>query len=127
METLTYTCASKYLVGADGGRSSVRDLAGVNMEGNDTIYKWIRIDGRMKTNMPDPDLVFAFLETPAHGNVLWLKLDNDAHRIGFALNPRLQEKYPEGPTEQQAVEEAIESFKPFELSVERLDWWTYYR
>lgn len=97
------------------------------MEGNDTVHKWVRIDGRMKTNIPDPNLMFASLETKTHGNVLWLRLDNDAYRIGFALTPRLQEKYPDGPTQEQAIEEAKECLKPFDLEIERLDWWTYYR
>lgn len=97
------------------------------MEGNDTTYKWVRIDGLMKTNMPEPNLMFASLETKTHGNVLWLRLDNDAHRIGFALTPRLQEKYPSGPTLGQAIEEAKQCLSPFELDIERVDWWTCYR
>lgn len=97
------------------------------MEGNETVYKWVRIDGRMKTNLPEPNLMFASLETKTHGNVLWLRLDNDAHRIGFSLTPQLQEKYADGLTEEQVISEAIECLKPFELEVERVDWWTYYR
>lgn len=119
--------ASKYLIGADGARSAVRGLSGVEMKGNDTEYKWIRIDGLMKTNIPEPDLMFGFIETKDYGTALWLRLDNDAHRVGFALNPRLREKYPDGITEKEAIEEAVQCLKPFELSIERLDWWTYYR
>jgi phenol 2-monooxygenase (NADPH) len=97
------------------------------MKGNDTEYKWIRIDGLMKTNIPEPDLMFGFIGTKDYGTVLWLRLDSDAHRVGFALNPRLREKYPDGITEKEAVEEAVECLKLFELSIERLDWWIYYR
>lgn len=122
-DTLGY---SKYVVGADGGNSSVRRLADVAMEGNDTTYRWVRIDGRMKTDMPEPNLVFAVLETKTHGNVLWVRLDGDAYRIGFALTRSLQMKYPDGITQDQAIHEAEESFKPFKLKVERLDWWTQY-
>lgn len=105
----------------------VRELAGIPMVGNETEYKWVRIDGRMKTNIPDRDVMFATLETKTHGNVLWLRLDNDAHRVGLSLGPRLQEKYPAGPTKEQAIEEAKQAVAPFELEIERLDWWTYYR
>lgn len=97
------------------------------MEGTDTTYKWVRVDGRIKTDMPDPSLSFAQLESETHGTVLWVKLDRDAHRIGFALSPRLQAKYPDGMTQDQAIHEAIESVKPFKLEIERLDWWTHYR
>ncbi|KAJ6789981.1 hypothetical protein PWT90_02937 [Aphanocladium album] len=116
----------KYLVGADGGRSAVRSMAGIDMEGNETTYKWIRIDGRFKTDIPEPDTVFSAIESTHHGSVLWAKLDCDAHRLGFALTPALQAKYPEGPTEEQARLEAVEAVKPFKLEIERQDWWTYY-
>jgi phenol 2-monooxygenase (NADPH) len=96
------------------------------MEGNETSYKWVRLDGLMKTDMPEPDLVFASLKTPTHGSVLWARLDQDAHRIGFALTPALQAKYPDGMTEDLAVKEAIACLQPFKLEVERVDWWTQY-
>jgi len=97
------------------------------MEGNETTYRWVRLDGRIKTDMPEPNLVFAALETKKHGNVLWVRLDRDAHRIGFALTPSLQAKYPNGITQEEAISEAVESVKPFQLEVERLDWWTQYK
>lgn len=97
------------------------------MEGNDTTYRWVRIDGRMKTNMPETNLVFGSLETKTHGNVLWVRLDRDAYRIGFALTPSLQAKYPNGLTQEDVVKEAVESLKPFALEIERVDWWTQYK
>ncbi|RYP39902.1 hypothetical protein DL767_002021 [Monosporascus sp. MG133] len=120
------TVRCKYLVGADGGQSTVRQLAGIDMEGNETTYRWVRIDGRMKTNMPEPNLVFGSLETKTHGNVLWAKLDRDAYRIGFALTPSLQAKYPNGLTQEDVVQEAADCLKPFTLEIERVDWWTQY-
>jgi phenol 2-monooxygenase len=81
----------------------------------------------MKAGIPEPDLMFASMETKTHGNVLWLRLDNDAHRIGYALTPRLQEKYPDGPSQEEAIEEAKLALQPFSLEIERLDWWTFYR
>lgn len=101
-------------------------MAGIEMEGNDTTYRWIRVDGRIKSNVPEPDLGFASVESPSHGLVLWAKLDRDAHRIGFSLSPRLMEKYPEGISEDQAVHEAVEAMKPFSAEFERVDWYTHY-
>ena len=43
---------SKYLVGADGGRSFVRRHAGIPFDGNTSEDKWIRIDGIVETDMP---------------------------------------------------------------------------
>lgn len=71
--------------------------------------------------MPGADLGFASIETSHHGNVLWVKLERDAHRIGFALTPALLAKYPGGITEEEAVKEAVECMRPFKLDVERLD------
>jgi phenol 2-monooxygenase len=127
-ETGEVQIRSKYIVGADGGSSTVRRLANIQMEGSNTVYQWIRIDGKMKTSMPDADIGFAAVESAHHGNVLWVKLDQDAHRIGFALNSRILEKYPNGSlTEADAVREAQEAMTPFRLEIERLDWWTQYK
>lgn len=101
-------------------------MAGVEMEGNDTTYRWVRVDGLVKSDVPEPDVSFASVESPSHGLVLWAKLDRDAHRIGFSLSPRLAEKYPDGLTEEQAVHEAVEAMKPFKVEIERLDWFTHY-
>lgn len=43
---------SKYIIGADGGRSFVRRHAGIPFEGDMSDDKWIRIDGIVETNMP---------------------------------------------------------------------------
>jgi phenol 2-monooxygenase len=48
------TCESKYLVGADGGKSFVRRHLAVPFEGDTTEDRWVRIDGRVKTNLPHP-------------------------------------------------------------------------
>ncbi|KAK6858654.1 hypothetical protein PG995_005218 [Apiospora arundinis] len=116
----------KYLLRADGRSSTVRRLAGIAMEGDETTMKWIRLDGKMFTDMPDANLGFAAIETKTHGNVLWVKLDKDAHRIGISLSPQLQEKYCNGITQEQAVAEAVQSMHPFKLDVQRIDWWTLY-
>lgn len=98
------------------------------MEGSNTVYQWIRIDGKMKTSMPDANIGFAAIESAHHGNVLWVKLDQDAHRIGFALNSKILETYRNRSlTEADAVKEAQDAMKPFTLEIERLDWWTQYK
>ncbi|KAM0550185.1 hypothetical protein ACHAPJ_009033 [Fusarium lateritium] len=120
------TVRCKYLIGADGGSSVVRRIADIPRLGDDTAHRWIRMDAKIKTDMPDPDGGLGSIETKEHGNVLWVKLDRDAHRIGFALRPNVQAAYPDGPTEEVVIAEAIETMKPFKLEVERLDWWTSY-
>lgn len=118
---------SKYIVGADGGHSLVRRTTDVPFEGDKTNYKWVRIDGRFKTNMPDADLGFASIESQSHGNVLWVQLDHGVNRIGFAMTDAMLAKYGGKLTEEQAKEEAVLSMQPFTLEFESVDWWTLYR
>ncbi|KAJ5131934.1 FAD binding domain-containing protein [Penicillium atrosanguineum] len=120
------TVKSKYIVGADGGHSLVRRMTDVPFEGDKTDFKWVRIDGRFKTNMPDADLGFASIESRSHGNVLWVQLDHGVKRIGFAMTDAVLAKYGGKLTEEQAKEEAVRSMEPFTLEFESVDWWTLY-
>ena len=47
---------SKFLVGADGGKSIVRRQLQIPFHGDDPEEdnQWIRIDGRVKSNIPNP-------------------------------------------------------------------------
>ncbi|CAG7925151.1 unnamed protein product [Penicillium olsonii] len=120
------TVKSKYIVGADGGRSLVRRTAEIPFNGDHTDFKWVRIDGHFKTNMPDADLGFASIESRSHGNVLWVQLDHGVKRIGFAMTDEIIAKYGGKLTEEQAKEEAVRSMEPFTLEFDSVDWWTLY-
>ncbi|KAL4957896.1 pentachlorophenol 4-monooxygenase [Aspergillus filifer] len=117
---------SKYIVGADGGNSSVRRLANIPFEGDSTNHKWVRMDGRFKTNMPDADLGWAAIESKNHGNVLWVQLDHGTKRIGFSMTKEMIAKYGETLTVEDAKKEAVKAMEPFTLEFETLDWWTLY-
>ncbi|GAP84366.2 putative 3-(3-hydroxy-phenyl)propionate hydroxylase [Rosellinia necatrix] len=112
------------LVGADGGRSSVRHLLEIPFEGSTSEDKWVRIDGHVKTNLPRPR-TYCSIESPTHGNVLWVGLDRGATRIGYAFTDDRAKAYAEFD-EQAAVTEAIAAVKPFTLEFENVDWWTIY-
>ncbi|PVH99998.1 FAD/NAD(P)-binding domain-containing protein [Periconia macrospinosa] len=118
---------SKYIVGADGGSSTVRRLASIAEDVDPTTHQWIRIDGKMSTDMPNADVGFGSIATSDYGHILWVKTDKDAHRIGYALTPSLLAKYPHGISIEEATAEAAEGMKPFKLSIDRIDWWTHYK
>lgn len=105
----------------------MRRIAEIPTQGDHTHYKWVRIDGVFKTNMPDADVGFASIESKSHGNVLWVQLDHGVKRIGFAMTEEMLAKYGDKLTEEQAVAEAVKSMEPFTLEVERVEWWTLYR
>ncbi|OJI99558.1 hypothetical protein ASPVEDRAFT_123545 [Aspergillus versicolor CBS 583.65] len=117
---------SKYIVGADGGHSLVRRLANIPLDGDQTEFKWVRIDGRFKTNMPDSDLGFASIESENHGNVLWVQLDHGVKRIGFALTEEMLAKYEGKFGLEVAKAEATKSMAPYSLQFESIEWWTLY-
>ncbi|KAJ3945513.1 hypothetical protein N0V92_013473 [Colletotrichum tropicale] len=116
----------KYLVGADGVQSQVRQLAKIEMIGDETAYEWVRFDGRIKTDVPDTELGFVTIQSAEYGNVFLVRLDKDVFRIGYVFTPTLKTKYPDGLTKEQALEEGLKSFHPFKVEFERLDWWTIY-
>ncbi|KAL4988599.1 FAD binding domain-containing protein [Aspergillus falconensis] len=116
---------SKYLIGADGGRSFVRRHAGIPFEGDTSEDRWIRIDGIVETDMPITR-AYGAIESKTHGNVLWAPLDHGATRIGYAYSSKIAAKYPNGVTQEVAVQEAIEAMKPFKVSFREVHWWTLY-
>ncbi|GAB1208560.1 hypothetical protein APSETT445_007311 [Aspergillus pseudonomiae] len=120
------TVCSKFIVGADGGHSLVRRLSSIPFEGDRTDFKWVRIDGQFKTNMPDADLGFASIESKSHGNVLWVQLDHGVKRIGFAMTDDMLAKYGNSLTEEQAKEEAVKSMEPFSLEIEKRSHWEFH-
>ncbi|KAI1464217.1 3-propionate hydroxylase [Daldinia caldariorum] len=114
----------KYLIGCDGGRSSVRRIFNITFEGSISEDKWVRIDGQVKTNLPKPRS-YCSIESPTHGNVLWAALDHGSTRIGYAFTADRANGYEEFD-EAAAVKEAIAAVKPFQLEFEHVDWWTIY-
>ncbi|CAK7221010.1 hypothetical protein SBRCBS47491_004381 [Sporothrix bragantina] len=122
----TFNIKSKYIIGADGGRSFVRRHADIPFDGDSTEDRWIRIDGLVETDMP-LNRSYGAIESKTHGNVLWAPLDHGATRIGFAYSDAIAAKYPDGVTQEVAVAEAMECVKPFKLTFKEVHWWTLYQ
>lgn len=115
---------SKFLIGSDGGHSSVRRMMQIPFQGTTSADKWVRIDGLVKTNVPKPR-TYCAIESPTHGNVLWVGLDRGRTRIGYAFTEKHANSY-EVFDEQAAIKEAQAAVKPFDLEFECVDWWTIY-
>ncbi|KAJ7116477.1 FAD binding domain-containing protein [Mycena epipterygia] len=118
---------TKYLIGADGGKSTVRSLAGIPFNGERTTHRWIRMDARVKTNMPNPRCLNS-IDSKSHGQILWCPIDSGLVRIGYVFSQALLEKYGgvEGVTQEVAVKEAIQALQPFEVEFLEVDWFTIY-
>ena len=104
---------SRYLIGADGGRSTIRRLADIPFDREKTSRHFIRIDGIVKTDMPEARLGNCGIESPSHGSVLWACLDHGRTRVGFAFPQKLWETKGAQLTEEDVVEEAKKAMRPF--------------
>ncbi|KAL8867747.1 MAG: hypothetical protein Q9174_005460, partial [Haloplaca sp. 1 TL-2023] len=126
--TSTHTSVnSKFLIGADGSHSLVRQLAGIPFTGPKTPHHFIRIDGIIASNLPNHRSSGTIgIESASHGSVLWACLDHRRTRIGFAFPPRLWQEKGAQVTEDDVVAEAKKAVKPFALEFETVDWWTAY-
>lgn len=125
-ERVTKQVRCKYLVGADGGRSTVRELAGIDFAREKTSRYFIRIDGIVKTNMPEARKGLCGVESKSHGSVLWACLDHRRTRVGFAFPQKLWEEKGASLTQEDVVAEAKKALEPFTLEFETVDWWTAY-
>ncbi|KAK5119752.1 hypothetical protein LTR85_007328 [Meristemomyces frigidus] len=117
---------AKYIVGSDGGGSTVRKIAGIPFNGERHMDHWVRIDGVVKTNVPESRIGFGAFESSTHGHVLWVALDNNVTRIGYVLSPELYEKYGTKMSAEDAAREAVKAIAPFELEFEEVQWHTVY-
>ncbi|QGA17831.1 hypothetical protein EYB26_005507 [Talaromyces marneffei] len=116
----------KYLVGADGKNSAVRQLVEIPFTGDNTGIKWFRMDAVVKTDMPDARVGMASIESPVYGHVLWMCQDHGRTRIGFSLPPKLADRFGSEITEAEVRQAAKEAVAPFSLEFETVDWWTLY-
>ncbi|KAJ7841365.1 hypothetical protein B0H14DRAFT_2783081 [Mycena olivaceomarginata] len=87
-----------------GGKSAVRSSAGIPFNGERTTHRWIRMDARVKTNMPNSRCLKQYRQQA------------------------LLEKYGgiEGVTQEVAMKEAIQALEPFELEFVEVHWFTIY-
>jgi phenol 2-monooxygenase (NADPH) len=86
----------------------------------------VRIDGAIETDMPDADEGLGSVESPTHGNVLFVRLDHGRTRVGFPLSPAMIAKYGEKLTQEDVIAEAKLAVKPFSLEFTCVDWFTTY-
>ncbi|KZT70540.1 hypothetical protein DAEQUDRAFT_725483 [Daedalea quercina L-15889] len=116
----------KYLVGADGGRSTVRALSSIPFPGVSSPHKWVRLDAIVKSDLPVQRGPGVGVESDAHGNVLWVPTDNGRTRIGFVLKDELYGVDGSSVTAETVMEEARKALLPNSLEFVQLDWWTVY-
>ncbi|KAJ7034770.1 FAD binding domain-containing protein [Mycena alexandri] len=112
----------KYMVGADGGRSTVRKLGNFAFPGTASPHKWVRLDAVVKTDMPLSQTHGISIESKIYGNVLWTPTDSGRTRIGFVYDQQPGTQV----TEDLIMAAAKQAVHPFTLEFVLLEWWTVY-
>ncbi|KAJ7491217.1 2,4-dichlorophenol 6-monooxygenase [Mycena latifolia] len=116
----------KYLIGADGGRSTVRSLGNFPFPGTASPHKWVRLDAVVVTDMPSSRTGSIAIESEKYGNILWTPTDNGRTRIGFICPDDIYGNRGSEITEEVIMATAKEALHPFTLEFVKLDWWTVY-
>jgi 3-(3-hydroxy-phenyl)propionate hydroxylase len=120
-----YELTAEWAVAADGGRSTVRKLMQLRMEGRSYPGHFVIADIKAKINLPTERLCFFDPAWNPGNNVLVHRQPDDMWRIDFRL--------PDGETEEQALEPTLlrrrisAVLNMINQEVEwRLDWATVY-
>jgi 3-(3-hydroxy-phenyl)propionate hydroxylase len=120
-----YELAAEWVVAADGGRSTVRKLMQLRMEGRSYPGHFVIADIKAKINLPTERLCFFDPPWIPGNNVLVHRQPDDMWRIDFRL--------PDGETKEQALEPTLlrrridAVLNMIDQEVEwRLDWATVY-
>ncbi|KAF4968450.1 hypothetical protein FSARC_4144 [Fusarium sarcochroum] len=94
----------KYLFGADGGNSVVRRIVDIPMIGDDTTHRWIRMDAKIKPDMPDPDGGLGSVESRKYGNgrlVTNFVIENGVRPIQNTMDTFTMAVFPQGAIHQE--------------------------
>ena len=104
----------------------MRRIAGIPFVGSRKLEYWVRVDGVVKTNVPEARHGLGAFESSTHGHVVLVSLDNGATSIGYVLSEELLRKYGTKLSAEEATFEAQKAVAPFELDFLQVHWHTVY-
>lgn len=127
-EVATETVHAKFVIGADGAHSWVRKSLGIEMEGNQTEYKWGVVDMVSDTDIPDMRSVCIIHSD--NGSCIIIPREGDALRLYVQLSdadvmgPSTGRGDPTkiGPTE--ILEVARKSLHPYKIATPKEFGWS---
>lgn len=106
---------SKYLIGADGARSFIRDLFEIPFEITRPQIVWAVIDGIIKSDFPKvPEIIVFQAET---SDVAWIPREGEIDRFYVRMDTK-------DFTLQEAIQKINRAMQPHTLSFEKIDWFS---
>ena len=121
-----YTIVTRYVLAADGARSTIRHGLGLKLQGDAYEGRYVIVDIRMKSDYPTERR--AFFDPPANrgATVLIHKQPDDIWRVDY----QLRDHEPEGQAVQEAnvrkrVDAIIRTIG--ETAAWELEWWSLYK
>lgn len=121
---------AKYMLGADGAHSWVRNQLGFALHGDSTDYIWGVLDIVPITDFPDIRMRCAIHSANA-GSVMVIPRENKLVRLYIQLtttNANDGTKVDRSQINPQTIlESAQKIMAPYNLSYRKLDWWTVYQ
>ncbi|KAL4961141.1 putative FAD monooxygenase [Aspergillus stella-maris] len=121
---------AKYMVGADGAHSWVRQELGFSLEGESTDYVWGVLDMVPITDFPDIRTLCT-MQSADSGSILVIPRENKLVRLYIQLTTTA---YNSGKRADRSkinpdviLEAAQKILAPYQLSYRKLDWWTAYQ
>ncbi|WP_432698215.1 FAD-dependent monooxygenase [Marinobacterium sp. YM272] len=124
----TETVKARYIVGADGARSSVRRSMGIPLQGDSANKAWGVMDILLNTDFPDIR-VKSFIQSKDHGAVMTIPREG-GYLCRFYVELDLLGKDKRASdvrlNEQDIIAKAQKIFHPYTLDVKEVAWWSIY-
>ena len=122
------TIKARYVVGCDGGRSSVRHELGITMEGDSANKAWGVMDVLVTTDFPDIR-VKSFIQSKEHGAVMVVPREG-GYLVRLYVELDLLAKDQRAANLDLGVEDIIKQAQriltPYQLDVKEVAWWSIY-
>lgn len=129
----TETVKAKYMLGADGAHSWVRQQLGFKLEGDSTDYIWGVLDVIPITDFPDIRMRCA-IHSESSGSVMVIPRENKLVRLYIQLTTTNAEdgngakKFDRSSiTPETIIASAQRIMRPYKIDYRYLDWWTAYQ
>lgn len=124
----TETIKARFIVGCDGGRSTVRRNLGIVLEGDTANKAWGVMDILLNTDFPDIR-VKSFIQSKDHGAVMTIPREGGyLCRFYVEMDQIAQDTRATDikVTEHDLIAKAQKIFHPYTLDVKEVAWWSIY-